>query len=124
MAKTGVLLRKKCGKKYCNCTAILLQKTANILQMYCNFKVLKEYSNKPKKQIFGSTTPFSALLKRKGRISKRKFCRPNGVPDGIRTHGLSLRRSPRGTFSTPYKSPKVLDFTGFSEVLLSINSRP
>ena len=48
----------------------------------------------------------------------------SGLPGAIRTRGLSLRRSPRGAFSTPYKSPKVLDFTGFSEVLLSINSRP
>lgn len=48
----------------------------------------------------------------------------NGVPDAIRTHDLSLRRSPRGAFLTPYKSPKILDFTGFSGISLLVNSRP
>ena len=37
---------------------------------------------------------------------------------------LTLRRSPRGAFLTPFKSLKSLDFTGFSEVSLLVNSRP
>jgi len=47
-----------------------------------------------------------------------------GVPKGIRTPDLSLRRSPRGAFLTPCNSPKILDFTGFSGVSLLVNSRP
>ena len=47
----------------------------------------------------------------------------SGIPGAIRTRGLPLRRSPRGAFLTPCKSPKILDFTGFSGVSLSINSR-
>ena len=47
-----------------------------------------------------------------------------GAPEGTRIPDLPLRRSPRGAFLTPCKSPKILEFTGFSEVLLSINSRP
>lgn len=47
-----------------------------------------------------------------------------GVPGAARTRGLSLRRSPRGAFLTPYKSPKILDFTGFSGISLLVNSRP
>ena len=48
----------------------------------------------------------------------------NGVPERIRTSGLPLRRSPRGAFLTPCKSPKILDFTGVSGVSLLVNSRP
>ena len=48
----------------------------------------------------------------------------SGLPGAIRTRGLSLRRSPRGAFLTPYKSPKILDFTGFSGISLLVNSRP
>jgi hypothetical protein len=47
-----------------------------------------------------------------------------GVPEEIRTLDPTLRRSPRGAFLTPSKSLKSLDFTGFSEISLSINSRP
>ena len=61
-------------------------------------------------------------------ISKRKAdgesCRLFGMPGAIRTRDLSLRRSPRGAFSTPCKSPKILDFTGVSGVSLLLNSRP
>ena len=46
-----------------------------------------------------------------------------GTPEQARTAGVPLRRSPRGAFLTPCKSPKILDFTGFSGVSLSINSR-
>ena len=46
------------------------------------------------------------------------------VPEVIRTPDLPLRRSPRGAFLTPYKSPKILDFTGFSGISLLVNSRP
>ena len=46
------------------------------------------------------------------------------VPGRIRTAGLPLRRSTRGAFLTPYKSPKILDFTGFSGISLLVNSRP
>ena len=47
-----------------------------------------------------------------------------GVPEGIRTPDLSLRRSPPRGILTPYKSPKILDFTGFSGISLLANSRP
>lgn len=47
-----------------------------------------------------------------------------GTPGWIRTSGLPLRRSPRGAFLTPCKSPKILDFTGFSGGSLLVNSRP
>ena len=35
-----------------------------------------------------------------------------------------LVERPRGAFLTPYKSPKILDFTGFSGISLLVNSRP
>ena len=61
-------------------------------------------------------------------ISKRKAdgerCRLFGMPGAIRTRDLSLRSSSRGAFSTPFKSPKILDFTGVSGVSLLLNSRP
>lgn len=44
-------------------------------------------------------------------------------PGGIEP-STAPRRSPRGAVLTPCKAPKILEFTGFSEVLLSINSRP
>jgi len=47
-----------------------------------------------------------------------------GAPEGTRIPDLPLRRSPRGAFLTPYKSPKILDFTGFSGISLLVNSRP
>ena len=46
-----------------------------------------------------------------------------GTPERIRAAGLPLRRSPRWAFLTPYKSPKILDFTGFSGISLLVNSR-
>ena len=45
-----------------------------------------------------------------------------GVPEVIRTPDLPLRRSPGRAFYTPLKSSKILDFTGFSEILVLINS--
>jgi len=44
--------------------------------------------------------------------------------DQQRTTLLPRFRSPRGAFLTPCKSPKILDFTGFSGVSLLVNSRP
>lgn len=55
-------------------------------------------------------------------LVRTDFC--FGTLEGIRTSDLPLRRSPRGAFLTPCKSPKILDFTGFSGVSLLINSRP
>ena len=46
-----------------------------------------------------------------------------GVPEVIRTPDLPLRRRPEGHFDPP-KFLKSIDFTGFSEISLSINSRP
>ena len=45
-----------------------------------------------------------------------------GVPEGIRTPDLSLSRSLGGAFLIPSKSSKILDFTGFSEILVLIIS--
>ena len=44
------------------------------------------------------------------------------MPKGIRTPDLSLRRSLGGAFFIPSKSSKILDFTGFSEILVLIIS--
>lgn len=60
---------------------------------------------------------------KKKKAHKRSVYGLSGVPGATRTPGLPLRRSPRGAFLTPCKSPKILDFTGFSGVSLSINSR-
>ena len=45
-----------------------------------------------------------------------------GVPEVIQTPDLSLRRSLKGAFLIPLKSSKILDFTGFSEILVLIIS--
>ena len=73
--------------------------------------------------------PFLLFLRKNKKTPKnldftRLFGCVFGIPDRNRTDGLLLRRSPRGAFLIPSKSSKILDFTGFSEVLLSINSRP
>ena len=70
---------------------------------------------------------FSSLIKNEKTPETLDFTHVSGgvfgVPEVIRTPDLPLRRSPRGAFLTPCKSPKILDFTGFSGVSLSINSR-
>ncbi|MDY4963666.1 MAG: hypothetical protein SO088_04495, partial [Ruminococcus callidus] len=73
----------------------------------------------------GASSPFPADKHKAG--SPEQIKAPglaSGVPEVIRTPDLPLRRSPRGAFLTPSKSLKSLDFTGFSEISLSINSRP
>lgn len=45
-----------------------------------------------------------------------------GTPEQARTAGVPLRRSPGRAFYSPLKSSKILDFTGFSEILVLINS--
>ena len=75
--------------------------------------------------------PACIILRRvkSGRLVKSPFGPSHkpprfGVPEEIRTPDPTLRRSPRGAFLTPYKSPKILDFTGFSGISLLVNSRP
>ena len=43
---------------------------------------------------------------------------------GFEPPTFRLGEAPRGAFLTPYKSPKILDFTGFSGISLLANSRP
>ena len=85
------------------------------------FFIMGQHQRKYSPSLFGF---FLKMEEAENLDFSRNFRLPGYVPSAIRTRGLSLRRSPRGAFLTPYKSPKILDFTGFSGISLLVNSRP